>query len=150
MNLIGRKRFDNQVFVQCDCGEEILEFGRTYDEEEGTEYFIHYHGYFNLKKDNCCGFYFADKGKFSAFLQEMRDCLNDVPKDDATISFDKYLTYKNKLPGVLISTYDDKGFFSILKYNNPKEAIKAKKCTWEVILRKEQVKELLKELEEWR
>lgn len=150
MNLIGRKRFDNQVFVQCDCGEEILEFGRTYDEEEGIEYFIYYHGYFNPKKDNCCGFYFADKGEFSTFLQEMRDCLNNVPKDDVTISFDKYLTYKNKLPGVLISTYDDKGFFSILKYNNPKEAVKAKKCTWEVILRKEQVEELLKELEEWR
>ena len=150
MNLIGKKRFDNQVFVQCDCGEEILEFGRDYDEEEGTQYFILYHGYFDPKKDICCSFYFADKNAFAELLQEMRDYLNKVPKNMCTVIFDKYLTYKNKMPGVLLATYDDYDCFTILKYSDPKTAEKAKHCSWEIILRREQVEELLKELEEFR
>lgn len=149
MKLVGREKFDNQVFVQCDCGEEILEFCRSYSEEEGTQYFIYYHGYFNIKKEPCCSFYFTNKGEFSNLLQEMRDYLNEVPKDNCTVIFDKFLTYKNRLPGVLITTYD-KSFFTILKYSDPKTAEKAKYCSWEIFLRREQVEELLKELEEWR
>ena len=84
-------------------------------------------------------------------LQEMRDFLNNVPKDMCMVLFDKYLTYKNKLPGVLIVTYDNNSdLFTILKYPNSKIAEKAKSWTWEIILRREQVEELLKELEEWR
>lgn len=149
MKLINRKRFENQVFVQCDCGEEIIEFCRDYNEEEGIQYFILYHGYFNPKKDTCCSFYFTDKGEFAELLQEMRDFLNNVPKNMCMVLFDKYLTYKNKMPGVLISTYNN-NFFTILKYPDPKTAEKANYCTWEIILRREQVEELLKELEEWR
>ena len=149
MNLINKKRFDNQVFVQCDCGEEILEFCRDYDEEEGTQYFILYHGYFDPKKETCCSFYFSDKGAFAELLQEMRDFLNNVPKDECMVLFDKFLTYKNKLPGVLLATYDN-NFLTILKYPEPKTAEKANYCSWEIVLRREQVEELLKELEEFR
>ena len=153
MDLIYRKQFENQIFVQCDCGEEIIEFCRdsTLNEDGSVEYFIRHHGYFNPKIDKYSGFYFATKADLSLLLDEMRDFLNKVEKNKVEVIFDKYLTYKDKKPGVLVALYDnDFYFFNLIKYPNYKEAIKIGKCSWEIILRKEQVEQLLKELEEWR
>lgn len=153
MNLIGKKVFENNVFMQCDCGEEIIEFCRdsSISNDNTVEYFIQYHGYFSYKVDKCNSFFFLNKSEFSLFLDEIRDFLNGVEKNVSAVFFDKYLTYKNKFPGTLIVTYDNSmGYFYIIKYPNPTEAKKAGKCSWEIIIGKEQAKELLEELEEWR
>lgn len=153
MKLIGRERFDNQVFVQCDCGEEILEFCRepNPDDNGAIEYFIRYHGWFDRKVDQYCSFYFADKGEFARVLDKMRSMTSNVDDPTVLIQADKYITYRGKFPGILAAFYDnDLQFFTLIKYPNPKEAGKVGKRSWEFILRREQVEELLRELEEFR
>ena len=70
MKLIGKKVFENNVFVQCDCGQEIIEFCRdsSISNDNAVEYFIQYHGYFSYKVDKCNSFFFLNKSEFSLFF----------------------------------------------------------------------------------
>lgn len=140
MKIIGKEVWEQSLFVQCECTEEIIEFC---NDDEG-EYFIRLHGYYDRKKDRYSDFTFWHKGQFSVFVSFLRDFINGIPSAPKRL-YDKYFSYKNKKPGILHLEYAE-DFFSIRKYANDK----AKKCTWEVILRNEQAIEVYNELECWR
>ena len=75
-NFIGTNRYDEQLYVQCDCGDEIIEFVKNNSEEDGVEYVIITHLQSEIKSDPYPHFCFANKGEFSVFLdvfQNARD-----------------------------------------------------------------------------
>lgn len=147
--------YENQVFVQCACGNEVIEFCKDINDfDHSVEYFILPFLQNNNKKDKFCAFTFENKGDFSALLDELRCFINGVSKPDCTVLFDKYLSYKNKFPGVLVVSYsemeDKENVFIIRKYIDAKEPSRKRgKFSWEVVLTKEQSIELLAELENW-
>ena len=139
--LIGKNMFEQSLFAQCECGKEIIEFG----EDEG-EYFICYHSWYDRKLDRYSDFTFADKGELAELVGKIRDFLRDVPDNTPLILIDKYLSYKNKLPGALTVDYDDY-CVSIRKYARYD---KRKKSTWEILFKKEEAEQIVNELDNWR
>ena len=154
LKLIGRKRrFMNRAFIQCDCGEEILEFVQDKNDEDGSiEYLVVPYCELKNTKDKCSAFMFENKGAFSFFVGELRNFVNDVDSDSIPVLYDKYLSYRNREPGVLMFMYtnsDDKErFFGVRKYMNPR-CVKKGKPTWEMVIGKTEAKELLEELEKF-
>lgn len=153
MKLIGCQAFENQVFVQCCCGQEIVEFCRdgNVTDDGSIEYFIRYHGYFNPKVETNYDFSFSTKAEFAELISKMKDCLSGLPCNDPMVILDKYLTRKNKAPGVLVVVYDANiCALSIIKFRDLKAAQKSKKSTWEIVIDKAALNALVQELEEWK
>ena len=147
--LISRNHryYEHRVFVMCDCSQEIIEF---YKSDDG-EYTLMPHCWYNEKLDKNPAFTFNGDVDFKVFIDYLKKFINynieyEVIEHEAYIELDKYLTYKNKMPGVLIVTFDN-DFLFIGKFANITAALKNKKCVWEIVLRKEEISELIKELE---
>ena len=150
INFIGTQEYDEQLFVQCDCGEEIIEFIRNVSEKDGVEYVILPHLQSANKTDTYPSFCFVNKGEFSEFLGVLKQAKDDVDVPDVGIFYDKYLTCKNKQPGVLIIGYikSDK-MIAIKKFATPKDALKVKNCSWEMFINRNKAIEILDILEKW-
>ena len=153
--IISNKEFENQLFVQCECGEEIIEFCRDskLSEDGSVEYFIRYHGYFNPKVDSNPWFTFCSKNEFSYFLSELKRFIDgNSNSGNVSVLRDKYLTYKNKLSGILIFMPDKDGdFFLITKYPKKfKRIAGTDKCSWGIVINKETAEKVLEELSEWK
>lgn len=129
-------------FIMCDCSEEIVEF---YKDTDG-EYIILPHCWYNRKLDRYSSFCFNGEVDFIIFIKYLKAFLANEINNDVYIELDRYMTYKDKMPGVLTMTSDDNYLF-ICKFANLKTATNPKKCVWEIVLRKEEVEELVKELE---
>ena len=139
--LIGKHVFEQSLFAQCECGQEIIEFGNN-----DGEYFICYHSYYDRKLDKYSDFTFFNKGAFADLVNKVRDFVGNAPNNVPLILVDKYLSYKNKLPGALIVDYDDY-CVNIRKYARYD---KRKECTWEILFKKEEAEQIVNELENWR
>lgn len=151
VNLIAKEQYSEQLFVQCECGDEVIEFVRNEDEKEGVDYVILPHLQSANSKDTNPTFCFQSKGEFSDFLETFRNAKNDIDVREVGIFFDKYLTYKDKEPGVLVCgySYDDK-VVAIKKYATPKIAQKITACSWELYLTRDDAIKVLDVLENWR
>ena len=141
--LISRNHgyYEYRVFAMCDCSQEIIEFYKS----DECEYTIMPHCWYNQKFDKNPAFSFNGEVDFCVFINYLKKFIDGVNDDEAYIEFDKYLTYKNKMPGVLIMTYNGDSLF-ICKFANIITMSKHKKCVWELVLKKDEVKELVKEL----
>lgn len=152
MKVIAKESFGKQVFVQCDCIEEIMEICRDYenrdDENSGLEYFIKYYGDRKRKKGEYTSFTFSGEEDFDSFIRKIEAQVYGVDDGSISIFYDKYLSYKNKRPGVLICLSDICGNIMIVKFADPRCAEKAKP-TWEIVLKKEQAKQLVEEIRGW-
>ena len=82
MKIISKERFENQLFVQCDCGEEIIEIDiNPHPFESIKEYFILFHGYYNRNKDKYTLFYFKNKDEFRVFVSAMNSHIYNKGND---------------------------------------------------------------------
>lgn len=154
VKIIAAERFDYHVFVQCECGEEIIDFFRITTEENGVEYCIGAHCNYRDKDDKYGMFTFYDKESFSEFVKQLKHFVDNEEQDAPLICYDKYLTYKNKDCGILYVGYtikDDKnpGTFAIDKFVSGKKFDKGKRSSWEIVLAYDRAKELYEELENW-
>lgn len=101
-NFIGTQKYDEQLFVQCDCGDEIIEFIRNVSEKDGVEYVVLPHLQSANRKDIYPSFCFVNKEEFSQFLDVLRQVRDDIDTPNVKFFLDKYLTHKNKYPGVIV------------------------------------------------
>ena len=139
--LIGRNMFEQSLFVQCDCGEEIVEFC-----EDDGEYFLRYHSWYDRRIERYSDFTFSNKSALAEFVDKIRDFIRGILENTSPITLlDKY-SYKNKLPGALVVDYTD-CYVSIRRYARYN---KLNKCTWEILLKKEEAQQLVNELDNWR
>lgn len=149
-NFIGTQKYDEQLFVQCDCGDEIIEFIRNVSEKDGVEYVVLPHLQSANRKDIYPSFCFVNKEEFSQFLDVLRQVRDDIDTPNVKFFLDKYLTHKNKYPGVIVVGYikQDK-MLAIKKYATPKDALKVKNCSWELFINRDKAIEVLNVLEQW-
>ena len=136
--LICRKIWTNNIYVVCDCGQEIVEIAK-----DTREFFLQYHGWYNKKRDKLVNFTFYDKRDFVKFLNQMDRYVEGEFMDLPETYYDKIKT-KRKVYGTLLVGYDPWGF-CICKYPNKR----IRHCTWEIVLQRDQVKELVEELRSW-
>lgn len=149
-NFIGTSRYDEQLYVQCDCGDEIIEFVKNNSEEDGVEYVIVPHLQSENQSDPYPSFCFTNKGEFSEFLEVLNNARDNVDSPELGVFFDKYLTHKNKQPGVLVSAYmSDSGTVAMSKYPNPKKAEQVKDSSWEFFMNRNKAIKVLEILEKW-
>lgn len=147
MRALLKNRFDNHVFVQCSCGEEIIEICKNlFSFEDETEYFILFHGYYDRKKDKYASFYFKSKEEFNCFISQIY-CYLYKEKGYSWFE-DKYDSYKDKLPGRLKIQSDDLGDIEIMKYANYK-AFNKDKPTWSIVINPIEAKKMYEELKSW-
>lgn len=146
VEIICEKYYSEQVFLQCRCGEEILEFVRDDSSELGVQYLIIPHLNWDKRKDELATFCFANKGEFSDFIERLKN------KDEPLCIFiDKYLTYKNKHPGSIALIYDkDEDCFLLRKFGKVNEkTFMPKNLSWEVVMNDYTTKKLVSILENW-
>lgn len=135
----------NRLFVLCDCGIEVAEFYRTDDDE----IVLTMHDGFKRRRNLYYSFCFNGEVDLSIFINNLKDFINATENTpiDPMVFFDKYFTYKNKMPGTIVTMYDSV-FFSIELYENPKKVLKNRNVIWQFLIRKEQAKELIENLKE--
>lgn len=136
--LICGEVWGNNIYVVCECGQEIVEFA-----EDAGEFFLQYHGWYNNKRDKLVDFTFYDKSDFVKFLNQMDRYVEGEFIDLPETYYDKIKT-ERKVYGTLLVGYDPWGFY-ICKYPNKR----IRHCTWEIVLQRDQVKELVEELRGW-
>ena len=149
-NFIGTNMYDEQLYVQCDCGDEIIEFVKNNSEEDGVEYVIVPHLQSENKSDPYPSFCFTNKGEFSEFLEVLKNARDNVDSPELGVFFDKYLTHKNKYPGVLVTAYLKKDeMVAMSKYPTPKTAEKIRDASWEMFINRNKAIKVLEILEKW-
>ena len=149
-NFIGTSRYDEQLYVQCDCGEEIIEFVKNNSEEDGVEYVIVPHLQSENKSDPYPSFCFTNKGEFSEFLEVLKNARDNVDSPELGVFFDKYLTHKNKHPGVIVTAYLKKDeMVAMSKYPTPKTAEQIRDVSWEFFMNRNKAIKVLEILEKW-
>lgn len=149
-NFIGTNRYDEQLYVQCDCGDEIIEFVKNNSEEDGVEYVIIPHLHSENKSDPYPSFCFTNKGEFSEFLEVLKNARDNVDSPELGVFFDKYLTHKNKYPGVLVTAYLKKDeMVAMSKYPTPKTAEQIRDVSWEMFINRNKAIKILDILENW-
>lgn len=152
LKLIGEKYGMNQVFVQCDCGGEILGIYQYEDEADDKNIIYTIFPFCETdKSDKFPPYTFPTKKEFSDFVQCLRNFVVKENEDDnMAIVPDKYLTYKDRMPGVFVAcTSSDGELFLMKKFASPDHANKDKKPVWEIALKLEQARDLWEELDKW-
>ena len=145
VKMIGHKKRSNveSFFVQCDCGKEIVEFVK--DESEELDLYINAYCYYNRKAGIFSDFTFNGFSGLEAFITHLGlfVCNDVVPKQSTQIP-DKANDEKHQY---CLELDNDEHFFAFGLYNMGRK--KGSNCIWEVIINREDAKELLEELLRW-
>lgn len=144
VKMIGNKKRSNveSFFVRCDCGKEIVEFVK--DDSEELDLYINAHCYYNRKAGMFSDFTFNGLSGLETFITHLGLFVcNNVPKQSTQIP-DKTNDEKHQY---YLDLDNDEYLFTFGLYNMGRE--KGANCVWDVIIDKEDARELLQELLKW-
>lgn len=119
----------DSLFVQCDCGGEIMEIS-TYGIDDGYVHFSS-HSWFDRKKCRYCD--------FDLSLNDFHDLMSKLMLSESDSVYYNKSNYKGT-PKILRLTVGDV-FISFSLYKNMKH-LKKNTIVWEVIIGNSRVKEL--------
>lgn len=145
VDMIGYKKLSNveSFFIQCDCGEEIVEFVK--DDSEGLDLYIKTHCWYNRRVGVFSAFTFNGYSDIEVFITHLKSFVQDdvIPKQSTQIP-DKTNDKKHQY---YLDLDNDEYFFTFGLYNMSRK--KGTNCVWEVIINKKNAEELLEELLRW-
>ena len=133
-NFLCNNYSDNSLFVQCDCGGEIMEIS-LYGVDDG---YVHFstHSWYDRKKCKYCD--------FSLSLGDFKDLIFYVTLSEADCVYHNVSVGKNN-PQLLRMNVCS-GFVSFALYKNMKH-LKKNDAVWEVIVGESRLCELKRQLD---
>lgn len=136
-NIISSRNTDYSIFLQCDCGQEVLWLyyfhgTMTCDEIIGLNFI----GYFRSEKDYARRYFAFTYNTFAKLIETLK--LFQTQNSGEEMLYDR--------GAYLVIEKDDRGFYSISTYHNSRE-MRVKHSIWSVDIREPQVTEFIVELE---
>ena len=136
--LISSRNENYTFFVQCCCGQEIIQFyfyekTNIDDEILGLRYFGHIQ---NHKNSNCANFRF-NRDMFKTIIDSLKESVNVKIYNKTFIFGGELLAIKK----------DALGFYSLIKFKN-KRSKRKEINIWDICIHKDSILDLIAELEE--
>lgn len=149
--IIDRNRDEKSCYVRCDCGGEILGFHYNKWNDGDENFRLTLYGPKHIKKDHFSDFYFKEISDVACFTNEILTCLENEENITELVFEDSDIEKKQLKrlgPSILyLSINREWEYIDIVKFKSKNQLKRTQpRCTWDVCLRFEELKNWLKEI----
>ena len=138
--LISNRNENYTFFIQCSCGQEILQFYYyKYTNVDDEIIALRYFGHIDNHKDSKCANFTFTRRDFNELILALNKCLSED-------HFGKLIQDKEE---ILAIRKDKLGFYTLLKFRDKKQKEK-ENFIWDICLSQKQVLKLIEKLNEMR